>query len=211
MRDPFTLVDWRRLVAEMYFDLRQTSLSDRQFAWRKWRAAREALFRDHPQSPLDEGQRSHFQGLPFYPYDPGLCIEASRQKPKTRDSLDLDLGSDGNIRLILAGNLSFVMADRNLTLSIYWIEGYGGGLFLPFRDLTNGAETFGGGRYLIDTIKGADLGIASDSIILDFNFAYNPSCAYHPRWACPLPPPENKLQIWVRAGEKAFTPPISGD
>ena len=90
------------------------------------------------------------------------------------------------------------------TLTLFWMEGYGGGLFLPFRDLTNGHETYGGGRYLYDTIKGADLGAGNGEIVLDFNFAYNPSCAYSPRWVCPLSPPQNTLAVRLEAGERAF-------
>ena len=87
-------------------------------------------------------------------------------------------------------------------LSAFWIEGYGGGLFVPFRDATSGATTYGGGRYLYDTIKGADLGAGAERIVLDFNYAYNPSCAYNDEWVCPLSPPENRLLFAVEAGEK---------
>jgi len=87
-------------------------------------------------------------------------------------------------------------------LVVYWIAGYGGGVFLPFADATSGKETYGGGRYLLDGIKGADLGMKGDKIVLDFNFAYNPSCAYSPRWSCPLAPPHNRLRSPVRGGEK---------
>ena len=85
------------------------------------------------------------------------------------------------------------------------MEGYGGGLFLPFLDETNTNETYGGGRYLYDTIKGADLGTNGSTLVLDFNFAYNPSCAYDDRWTCPLAPRENRLSFPVQAGEKSFT------
>ena len=85
---------------------------------------------------------------------------------------------------------------------MYWLEGYGGGVFLPFRDATSGRETYGGGRYLLDTVKGADLGAAADGLVLDFNFAYNPSCAYGPQWVCPLAPRANTLDVAVRAGEQ---------
>ena len=89
-------------------------------------------------------------------------------------------------------------------LSVFWMEGYAGGLFLPFRDLTSGNETYGAGRYLLDTAKGADLGgdQASGELLLDFNLAYNPSCAYEPRWNCPLAPAENTLGSAVRVGER---------
>ncbi|MGH6914787.1 MAG: DUF1684 domain-containing protein, partial [Geminicoccales bacterium] len=88
-------------------------------------------------------------------------------------------------------------------LCVYWIGGYGGGVFLPFRDATSGRQTYGGGRYLLDSIKSADLGETSDGrVILDFNFAYHPSCAYSDRWICPLSPVENTLPVAIRAGER---------
>jgi uncharacterized protein (DUF1684 family) len=88
-----------------------------------------------------------------------------------------------------------------LVLDAYWLEAYGGGVFVPFRDGTSGRETYGGGRYVLDTVKGGDLG----GSVLDFNFAYNPSCAWDPRWACPLTPPANRLGVRIEAGER--TPP----
>ena len=89
-------------------------------------------------------------------------------------------------------------------LGVYWMAGYAGGIFLPFRDVTNGAETYGAGRYLLDTAKSADLGAdeAAGSLILDFNFAFHPSCAFDPRWSCPLAPPENHLDLRIEAGER---------
>ena len=85
---------------------------------------------------------------------------------------------------------------------------YGGGLFLPFKDATSRTETYGGGRYLFDTAKNhlpVPLLETGETIMeIDFNYAYNPSCAYSPRWACPLAPPENVLPIPVRAGEKNY-------
>ena len=87
-------------------------------------------------------------------------------------------------------------------LALFWLDAYGGGVFLPFADATRGRETYGGGRYLLDTVKGADLGEEDGRLVLDFNFAYNPSCSYDPRWVCPLSPPENRLPVAVRAGEQ---------
>jgi hypothetical protein len=86
-------------------------------------------------------------------------------------------------------------------LGTYWLDGYAGGLFVPFADATAGAETYGGGRYVLDTAKGADLGSDGDRVVLDFNFAYAPSCAHDPRWRCPLALSANRLTIPVRAGE----------
>ena len=87
-------------------------------------------------------------------------------------------------------------------LELYWLEGYGGGLFVPFADATSGRDTYGAGRYLLDTVKGADLGQRDGRLVMDFNFAYQPSCAYDPRWTCPLAPPANRLSVAVRAGER---------
>ena len=97
---------------------------------------------------------------------------------------------------------SFELAGWPVALEAYWLEGYGGGVFVPFRDDTCGQETYGGGRYVLDTVKGADLGTDGDRLILDFNFAYNPSCAYDAGWVCPLAPPANFLPLAVTAGER---------
>jgi uncharacterized protein (DUF1684 family) len=89
------------------------------------------------------------------------------------------------------------------SLDVWWIESYGGGVFVPLRDETSGDSTYGGGRYLIDTVKGADLGGGEGSLVVDLNFAYNPSCAYGPAWACPLAPKGNVLEVAIHAGELA--------
>jgi uncharacterized protein (DUF1684 family) len=96
----------------------------------------------------------------------------------------------------------FELAGEPRRLALYWLEAYGGGVFLPFGDATGGTETYGAGRYLLDTVKGADLGEEAGRLVLDFNFAFNPSCSYDPRWACPLTPAENRLPVPVRAGER---------
>ena len=92
--------------------------------------------------------------------------------------------------------------DGARSLDLYWLDGYGGGVFLSFADATSGKETYGACRYLLDTVKGADLGEHDGRLVLDFNFAYNPSCAYDPRWVCPLAPPGNRLAVPIRAGER---------
>ena len=89
-----------------------------------------------------------------------------------------------------------------LALDLYWLDAYGGGLFVPFADATSGGESYGAGRYLLDTIKGADLGMQVGLLVLDLNFAYQPSCSYDARWTCPLAPPANRLAMPVRAGER---------
>jgi hypothetical protein len=90
---------------------------------------------------------------------------------------------------------------------MWWLKAYGGGLFLPFRDGTCGTKSYGGGRYLTDTVKGTHgrgVTVTGQRVRLDFNYAYNPSCAYNEAWLCPLAPPENRLTTEIRAGEQAY-------
>jgi uncharacterized protein (DUF1684 family) len=109
---------------------------------------------------------------------------------------------DAPIRFHRFATVSFELDGRPCQLEAYWLDAYGGGLFLPFRDATRGDETYGGGRYLLDTVKGADLGTQDGRLVLDFNFAYNPSCAYDSSWACPLAPRDSRLSVAIRAGER---------
>jgi uncharacterized protein len=102
------------------------------------------------------------------------------------------------------GHVEVPFASGPRRLGVFWMAGYAGGLFIPFRDATNGMETYAAGRYLVDAAKSADLGgdPARGTLTLDFNFAYQPSCAFDPKWACPLAPPENHLDLPIRAGER---------
>jgi hypothetical protein len=111
------------------------------------------------------------------------------------------------LRVRRIGHVRLAGPLEGRSLACYWIDAYGGGLFLPFRDATAGRESYGAGRYLLDTIKGADLGSdpARGTLLLDFNMAYPPSCAYDPRWACPLAPPDTVLDLPVRVGERLAT------
>jgi uncharacterized protein (DUF1684 family) len=195
------LWDWRRRVAALYASVRE--IEQPKLAWQLWRQTRDELFRAHPQSPLEPAQRERFKGLPLFDYDATLRFLA-RLEPVAEPSEHRWSGSkDGMVHM--HGFARTDGLDRRLggELTLYWIGGYGGGVFLPFRDATSGRETYGGGRYLLDAIKSADLGQAPDGrVILDFNFAYHPSCAYSDRWVCPLSPQENTLPVAVRAGER---------
>ncbi|GIW11091.1 MAG: hypothetical protein KatS3mg061_2148 [Dehalococcoidia bacterium] len=201
MDDPFTLVDWRRQVAGLYADVRASGADPAAAA--RFRAGRDRLFAQHPQSPLAPEQRAHFRGLSYFPYDPAyrLVVPVRSAPPAERT---VPAGEDGVVHLVRVGRLEFVLAGVPCGLEVYWLRGYGGGLFLPFADATSGSETYGGGRYLLDTVKHADLGGDAAGLVLDFNYAYNPSCCYHERWVCPLAPPENRLPVAVRAGERDF-------
>lgn len=192
------LWDWRRRLSELYTTVRAEPGPD---GWALWRSTRDALFRTHPQSPV-AARAAWFTGLPLYDYDPALRFAVVTIAVAGGAAILADAGRDGTVSFTpfaLTQGLSGLLGAE---LTLYWIGGYGGGVFLPFTDATSGHETYGGGRYLLDTIKGADLGQDPDGrAILDFNFAYNPSCAYSDRWTCPLSPPENRLPVPVRAGE----------
>ena len=207
------LADWRRRVAESYATWQRQSAVYPEGAWSEWRFERDELFREHPQSPLPAAERAHFGGLAYFDYDPAYRFTAVLE-PTAETSADsagspppvLQLPSSGDepFSFRKVGHVQLAGPLAGAVLPVFWIEGYGGGLFVPIRDLTSGSETYGAGRYLIDTVKGADQGgdWRSAKLVLDFNLAYHPSCAYDPKWNCPLAPPESRLELPVRAGER---------
>jgi uncharacterized protein (DUF1684 family) len=194
------LLDYRRRVTEMYRLARARNGSLEACA--VFRRQRDELFRSHPQSALDDQQKAAFASLPYYDYDPAYRVIAQVDTNVEPEVLRVELGEDGAFEYRRFGQITFTVPTGTGRLSLFWITGYGGGLFLPFGDATNRETTYGAGRYLYDTIKGADLGAWLTEIALDFNYAYNPSCAYNPRWVCPLAPPENQLPFPIPAGEK---------
>jgi uncharacterized protein len=194
------LWDWRRRIADLYRDIR--ACDDPLAAWRQWRDARDEMFASHPQTPLESG--ADFAGLDYFPYDPGLRFLVGLSPLADAGIEEFPAGEDGVLHMRPFAQTAGLRASLGGELTLYWITGYGGGVFLPFADATSSRETFGAGRYLLDTIKGADLGQADDGrTVLDFNFAYCPSCAYSPRWICPLAPLANRLKAPVRAGERS--------
>jgi len=196
------LADWRRNTAEMYTAVRNAETP--YAGWRHFVRNRNQLFKTHSQTPLSNNQRADFQRLEYFPYDSNFRVLGQLDYDVVPEETTIELGGDGRFRYQRVAVVHFELCGQPGQLSLFWIKGYGGGLFLPFKDTTNKIDTFGGGRYLYDTIKGADLGAGESTIMLDFNFAYNPSCAYNSRWVCPLSPPENSLQRPVNAGEKGF-------
>jgi len=197
------LLDWRRRVFELYAEVRATAAAGSpRAAWDAWRAARDELFRTHSQSPIPEAERDTYPGVPYFDHDPAARVAADLE-PAEHETLEIGASDGGAYRFTRFAAARFELHGEPLQLDVYWLETYGGGLFLPFRDATAGRETYGAGRYLLDTVKGSDLGATDDRrLVLDFNFAYNPSCAYDPRWSCPLAPPANRLAVEVRAGER---------
>jgi uncharacterized protein (DUF1684 family) len=194
------LVDWRRRVGDLFRITGDDALT-------RFRRERDELFRSHPQSPIEPEERAAFSGLRYFAPEPRFRVQA-RLEPGDGSELVVETGGeDGAIRYRRAGRLAFDLDGVECRLTVLSLVQYAGGLFLPFRDRTSGRETYGGGRYLFDTAKDTDglvLEVTPGSldVVIDFNYAYNASCAYSARWACPLAPPENRLDIEVRAGER---------
>ncbi len=204
-REALELADFRARVAELYLDCAGEGAD----AVAGFRSRRDRLFAAHPSSALTDEQRAGFEGLPYFPHDPAARVSCELREPDEPGGLEIDSGGeDGVVGYSRVGRLETPWGR----LTLFWTEGYGGNLFLPFRDATAPAETYGAGRYLTDAIKGTFAGgldvppPGADplTVTLDFNYAYNPSCAYNSSWACPLAPPENRLDEPIRAGELRF-------
>jgi uncharacterized protein len=192
-----SLLDWRHRVHALYAEVRATGSP--AAAHETWRLGRDELLASHPDSPLLPDHRATFHGLPVAPYDPGLRFEAVIEQAEPH-RFEVPTATDGVVPFDRIG----VVALAGLgSLDVWWLGSYGGGVFLPVKDALAGTQTYGGGRYLLDTVKGADLGgdVRDGVLIVDLNFAYNPSCAYDPAWVCPLAPPGNTLAVPTRAGE----------
>ena len=194
------LLDWRRRVAEIFAEVRQRPGDATTLAW--FRAQKDDLFKRHPQSPIPGEERADFTGLPYWPYDAHARVVAhfvpDEHVPPTE-------AVPADVAFHQIGTLTFELHQQSLHLPALWIDGYAGGLFVPFKDATSGHQTYGGGRYLLDTLKSADLDSDAQAatVVLDFNYAYHPSCAYDPVWVCPLAPPESRLPVAIEAGEQS--------
>ena len=193
------LTDWRRRVAELYARVRAEA--DPAQAHATWRAGRDTLFREHPQSPLTAGDPLRATGLPCWPYDAKLRFTVPLGPPRAERRLELPTGDDGTTTLRAVGSIE-LPRPLDGVVEVWWLEQYGGGLFLPLRDGSSGSTSYGGGRYLLDTAKGADLGGTDGALVIDLNFLYHPSCRYDDAWLCPLAPPESTISAPVEAGER---------
>lgn len=202
MSDHLDLADWRRRVATLYGAMR----SDRRAAPLRlvnWRAGKDLLFAEHPSSPVPEPARRDFRGLAYWRHDPALRFTATLEPDPDAPALDVPRSGEGPaMPFARIGWVSFRVGEQDCRLAVYWLNEYAGGIFIPFRDATSGRETYGGGRYLWDSAKGADLGSEGEALVLDFNYAYHPSCVYDARWSCPLAPVENHLAVPIAAGER---------
>ena len=197
------LADWRRRVFGLYAGVRQLNVHDPAAGHELWKSARDELFAGHPQSPLLPDDRARFTGLNVPRYDPDWRFELEVRRAEEPLRLVVDSATDGPIPFALVGTVRIPYLG---ILDVWRLTGYGGGLFVPVKDALAGLPggTYGGGRYLLDTVKGADLGPGADgdTLAIDFNFAYNPSCAYDPSWSCPLAQPGNTVREEIPVGER---------
>jgi uncharacterized protein len=199
-----SLLDWRRRVAQVYAAVRADP--DPAAAHNAWRAARDELLATHPDSPVPADERDGFSGVPVAPYDPAMRFTAEVDTDVEPLRIEVQTGTDGIAAFERAG---VVRLPGVGDLDVWSLASYGGGIFVPVRDTRTDAATYPGGRYVIDTAKGADLGGDDGFLVVDLNFAYNPSCAYDPAWACPLAPPGNTVTVPVNAGE--LMRPVPGE
>src|SRR6476646_10363335 len=177
--DTLAMLDWKRRVFSLYAAVRALEPAA---GWALWRETRDELFRSHPQSPLPADRRAAFDGLEYWPYDPQARVLADLEDV---DAAPAPIETSGPEPMLFQpfARASFELRGERLSLEVSWLAAYGGGAFL------------------LDTVKVADLGEDGGRLVLDFNFAYNPSCAYDPGWVCPLAPPANRLAVAVEAGE----------
>jgi hypothetical protein len=198
------LLDWRRSVAALYRDVRATA--DLAEAHRLWCEGRQSLFSAHPESADRKAV------LRVADYDEAWRFEVVLAEAEP-SRIEIMTATDGVVPFERIGRAELPGVDGPGVdgqgvgaLDVWWLDSYGGGVWLPLRDTS--PDTYGGGRYLLDTVKGADLGGSFDpasgaaTLVVDLNFAYNPSCAYDERWACPLAPEGNRLAIAVPVGEQ---------
>jgi uncharacterized protein (DUF1684 family) len=163
-------------------------------------------FSSPKESPLSAEERKVFKTLPYYPVDYRYYVVARLVRDPTSKMMPIASTTARKSLGRKYGDLFFTLAGQPLKLTVYEIQNtigqpdYSDYLLLSFADLTNGHGSYGGGRMLdlrISTIGG------SNSVLLDFNRAYNPSCAYNPRYSCPVPPPENRLSVAIPAGVRS--------
>ncbi len=191
--------DWRLGTFALYARVRAVAESDGAAAAHAvWVRERDLMFASQPASALGPDAKRGFAGLSVAPYDPAWRFSCAVDAEGAGQEMSVATGTDGTVSFVRLGTFDIPNVGK---LAVWKHAGYGGGVFLPFRDATAGAASYGAGRYLVDTIKGAHLGVVGGRFTLDFNFAYNPSCAYDPAWACPLPGLDNRLAVPVGVGE----------
>ena len=163
---------------------------------KRFRAEKDGVFARDPHSPLTDDQRRNFQGLEYFDENPQLVIQAGIDREVDPEEVRMGTSSGEEQVYHRYGLVRFRVDEQPAQLTLYSSED-SAELFVPFRDATSGHQTYGAGRYL-------EVEAHEDHVIIDFNYAYNPNCAYDSAWSCPLPPTENWLRVPIRAGEKTF-------
>ena len=163
---------------------------------KQFRAEKDHVFAHDPHSPLTKDQRRSFHGLEYFDENPSLVINATVDREVDHDEVRMATSAGEEQVYQRYGLVRFRVDDQPAQIVLYASDD-SDELFIPFRDATSGHETYGAGRYL-------EVHTHGDDVTIDFNYAYNPNCAYDPSWSCPLPPPENWLKVPIRAGEKVF-------
>jgi hypothetical protein len=163
-----------------------------------WRSQKDTFMRGSDESPVPAGKRASFPPLPYFPVDEQYRVPAALKVVSSDQIIELSTSTGQMRRMRRIGTLTFTLKGQTLSLTAFSDVNDSSlrRLFVPFGDLTNGTETYQGGRYL-------DLDRTASGIYdLDFNRAYNPFCVFDARYECPIPPRENRLKVPVRAGEK---------
>jgi uncharacterized protein (DUF1684 family) len=163
----------------------------------EFRARKDEFFKHSPNTPLTPEQRRSFTGLVYFPENPVLRIVTKLERYADPKLVPMTTSTGDVAEFLRVGRIHFTVDDQQQELQVYQ-DPAGGDLFLPFTDVTTGVETYGAGRY----VELEEL--AHDRLVLDFNYAYNPYCAYNEYWRCPIPPRENRLSARIEAGEKKF-------
>src|SRR5947208_9590119 len=130
--DPLSLAHWRRTVAELYATVRAAGDTDAEQTAAAFRSTRDRLFREHDDSPIPPERRERWQGANWYPYAREWRLQGEVQLAPTVATFDIPLASDGVLRCARVGTVRFSAHGREARLALYWLCGYGGGLWLPF-------------------------------------------------------------------------------
>ena len=163
----------------------------------EFRESKDHFMGHDPQSPLTDDQKRGFSGLKYYDENSALSLVITPEKFDNQEAIEMQTSTGDVAPFVRWGKISFEVESQPAQLTIYK-DADSGEFFLPFADATSGSETYGAGRYLeVETLPDGRL-------LVEFNYAYNPYCAYNESWSCPLTPLENRIQVSIRAGEKSF-------
>lgn len=166
------------------------------------RSQKDRYFREDPRTPVPEDERDDFEGLEYFPVDPDYRYEVELDRYDEPEPVVVGTSSDGEQEYLAWGEFAIEVDGASVTVTAYKGTRDEDRLWVPFRDETSGEETYGAGRYL--DLEPEHHRTDDGTWILDFNEAYNPTCAYSDHYECPLPPMDNWLDVRIEAGEKDF-------